>query len=137
MGITLPSDSKLPAAKPGRRILVVDDSDDAAWALAVQLQLEGYTVDVAQDGRRAIELAERMRPAVIFLDLAMPDMDGFETAWRIRRRSWGRAILLCALTAYDSLEFRERSKQTGFNHHLAKPASWEDLLAVLREASPA
>lgn len=114
---------------------MVDDSDDAAWALAALLQFEGHAVHVAQGGRRAIELAERMRPAIIFLDLAMPDMDGFETAWRIRRRKWGRAINLCALTAYDSLEFRKRSREMGFNHHLAKPAAWEDLLCVLGDAA--
>jgi CheY-like chemotaxis protein len=112
------------------RVLVVDDSDDAAWALASLLQCVGHDVHVAQSGRRAIDLAERLRPDVIFLDLAMPEMDGFETALRIRRRRWGQGIVLCALTAFDTPEFRERSDEVGINRYLAKPAEWGQLLAV-------
>lgn len=112
------------------RVLVVDDSDDAAWALASLLQSCGHDVHVAHTGHRAIELAERLSPAVIFLDLAMPGMDGFETAMRIRRRRWGREIVLCALTAFDTPEFRERSGEVGINRYLAKPAEWTELLAV-------
>ena len=113
-----------------RRILVVDDSDDAAWALASLLQTCGHEVHVAHTGRRAIDLAERLHPAVIFLDLAMPEMDGFETALRIRRRRWGREIVLCALTAFDTPEFRERSDEVGINQYLAKPAELNQLLAA-------
>jgi CheY-like chemotaxis protein len=112
------------------RVLVVDDSDDAAWALASLLQWRGHDVHVAHSGARAIDLAERLHPAVIFLDLAMPEMDGFETALRIRRRRWGRNIVLCALTAFDTPEFRERSDEVGINRYLAKPPGWEELLAA-------
>jgi CheY-like chemotaxis protein len=112
------------------RILVVDDSDDAAWALASLLQSCGHEVHVAHTGRRAIDLAERLHPAVIFLDLAMPEMDGFETALRIRRRRWGREIVLCALTAFDTPEYRERSDEVGINQYLAKPAELDQLLAA-------
>jgi two-component system OmpR family response regulator len=112
------------------RVLIVDDSDDAAWALASLLQSCGHEVHVAHTGPRAIDLAERVHPAVIFLDLTMPEMDGFETALRIRRRRWGRDIVLCALTAFDTPEFRERSGEVGINRYLAKPAQWAELLAV-------
>jgi CheY-like chemotaxis protein len=112
------------------RVLIVDDSDDAAWALASLLQSCGHYVFVAHTGPRAIDLAERVHPAVIFLDLAMPEMDGFETALRIRRRRWGQNIVLCALTAFDTPEFRERSGEVGINRYLAKPAEWDELLAV-------
>jgi len=112
------------------RILIVDDSDDAAWALASLLQSCGHEVHVAHTGRRAIDLAERLHPTVIFLDLAMPGMDGFETALRIRRRRWGREIVLCALTAFDTPEFRERSDEVGINQYLAKPAELNQLLAA-------
>jgi CheY-like chemotaxis protein len=112
------------------RVLIVDDSDDAAWALASLLQWCGHDVHVAHSGPRAIDLAERVHPAVIFLDLAMPEMDGFETALRIRRRRWGRNIVLCALTAFDTPEFRERSDEVGINRYLAVPAEWDALLAA-------
>jgi CheY-like chemotaxis protein len=117
------------APRPNR-VLIVDDSDDAAWALASLLQSCGHEVHVAHTGQRAIELAERLHPAVIFLDLAMPEMDGFETALRIRRRRWGQEVVLCALSAFDTPEFRERSDEVGINRYLAKPAEWHELLAV-------
>jgi CheY-like chemotaxis protein len=117
-------------SNPAKRVLIVDDSDDAAWALASLLQSGGYEVHVAHSGRRAVELAERLRPSTIFLDLAMPEMDGFETALRIRKRSWGANIVLCALTAFDTPEFRARSEQVGINSYLPKPAECSDLLAV-------
>jgi CheY-like chemotaxis protein len=119
-----------PRSPRPNRVLVVDDSDDAAWALAALLQSCGHEVHVAHTGLRAIELAERLHPAVIFLDLAMPEMDGFETAMRIRRRRWGREIVLCALSAFDTPEFRERSDEVGINRYLAKPAEWDELLEV-------
>jgi CheY-like chemotaxis protein len=121
-------------ARPAKRVLIVDDSDDAAWALASLLQSSGYEVHVAHSGVRALEMAERFRPSVIFLDLAMPDMDGFETAMRIRRRSWGQQIVLCALTAFDTPDFRERSDEVGINRYLSKPAEWDELLAVAAAA---
>ena len=120
----------VPPRSRHNRILVVDDSDDAAWALAALLQIGGHEVHVAHTGRRALELAERLRPDVIFLDLSMPEMDGFETAMRIRRRRWGQGILLCAVSAFDTPEYRERSGKVGINRYLAKPAEWDELLAV-------
>ena len=119
-----------PRAFRLNRVLIVDDSDDAAWALASLLQWCGHDVHVAHSGPRAIDLAERLHPAVIFLDLAMPEMDGFETALRIRRRRWGRNIVLCAVTAFDTPEFRERSDEVGINRYLAMPAEWDALLAA-------
>jgi CheY-like chemotaxis protein len=112
------------------RVLVVDDCDDAAWALASLLQSCGHEVHVAHTGQRALQLAELLHPEVIFLDLAMPGMDGFETAMRIRRRRWGKAITLCALSAFDTPEFRERSDEVGINRYLSKPAELHDLVAV-------
>ena len=119
-----------PRAPRQNRVLIVDDSDDAAWALASLLQSCGHEVHVAHTGQRALELAERLHPEVIFLDLAMPEMDGFETAMRIRRRRWGKAIRLCALSAFDTPEFRERSDEVGINSYLAKPAELDDLVRV-------
>jgi CheY-like chemotaxis protein len=118
-------------------VLVVDDSDDSAWALAVLLQSCVPAVHVAHCGRKAVDLAERFRPALIFVDLAMPEMDGFEMAMRIRRRSWGGGILLCALTGHDSPEFRDRSNEVGIDRFLAKPASWDAVRAVVSESGMA
>jgi len=117
------------------RILVVDDNDDAAWALASMLQSCGYEVHVAHTGARAIYIAEHLQPEVIFLDLSMPQMDGFEMALRIKRRRWGREILLCALTAFDTPEYRSRSGEVGIDRYLTKPAEWCEVLAVAADRS--
>jgi CheY-like chemotaxis protein len=85
---------------------------------------------VAHTGQRALELGERLHPQVVFLDLAMPEMDGFETAMRIRRRRWGKTIMLCALSAFDTPEFRERSDEVGIDRYLAKPAELDELVRV-------
>jgi CheY-like chemotaxis protein len=119
-----------PPVPRQNRVLIVDDSDDAAWALASLLQSCGHEVHVAHSGQRALELAERLHPQVIFLDLAMPQMDGFETAMRIRRRRWGKGITLCALSAFDTPEFRERSDEVGIDRYLAKPAELDELVRV-------
>src|SRR3569833_3696579 len=119
-----------PRAPRQNRVLIVDDSDDAAGALAALLQSCRHEVHVAHTGQRALELAELLHPEVIFLDLAMPEMDGFETAMRLRRRRWGKAITLCALSAFDTPEFRERSDEVGINRYLAKPAELDDLVRV-------
>jgi len=131
---TMRYEAQPPRTPRQNRVLIVDDSDDAAWALAALLQSCGHEVHVAHTGQRALELAEQLHPEVIFLDLAMPQMDGFETAMRIRRRRWGRGITLCALTAFDTPEFRERSDEVGINRYLPKPAELHDLVAVAATA---
>jgi CheY-like chemotaxis protein len=116
-------------------ILVVDDADDCASSLAMLLQLEGHEAHVAHGGLEAIELAKRLRPAIIFMDLGMPDIDGFEATRRIRAQAWGQEIVICALTAYASSAFLERSKDAGFNHHLVKPTSFDELAPILSDTA--
>jgi CheY-like chemotaxis protein len=73
-----------------RRILVADDNLDALESLAALLALNGHEVHRAQDGTAALQAAIRHRPEVIFLDIGMPQMDGYEVARRIRAHAWGK-----------------------------------------------
>ncbi len=117
-----------------KRILVVDDNEDAAESLAALLSINGHETQLAHDGPDAVTQAERFRPDVVFLDIGMPTLDGYETAKLIRQRAWGRDIVLVALTGWGQSEDRRRSKDAGFNHHLVKPADpavVEKLLASL------
>ena len=110
------------AATSRRKILVVDDNEDAAESLAALLAISGHDTRMAHDGAGAVQEAERFRPDVVFLDIGMPMLDGHETAKLIRQQPWGRQMVLVALTGWGQSEDRRRSKEAGFNHHLVKPA---------------
>ena len=105
-----------------RRVLVVDDNTDAAESLAALLAIGGHETRLAHDGLSAVEEAKAFQPDVVFLDIGMPELDGHETARRIREQPWGKDMVLVALTGWGQTEDRRRSKEAGFNHHLVKPA---------------
>jgi PAS domain S-box-containing protein len=105
-----------------RRVLVVDDNTDAAESLAALLAIGGHETRLAHDGLQAVEEAKAFQPDVVFLDIGMPELDGHETARRIREQPWGKDMVLVALTGWGQVEDRRRSKEAGFNHHLVRPA---------------
>ena len=113
------------------RVLVVDDNHDAADSLGALIGMLGADVRVAYDGRTALELFDAFRPAAVFLDLGMPDIDGYEVAHQIRSRPGARDTVLVALTGWGQERDRRRSAEAGFNRHLAKPADVETLQSVL------
>jgi PAS domain S-box-containing protein len=115
-----------PASTP-RRIVVVDDNTDAAESLALILRLRGHEVRSADRGQTALEIGAEFQPQVIVLDLGMPELNGYDTARRIRDEAWGKHVLLIALTGWGQPEDMQRSAETGFDHHLTKPADLERL----------
>lgn len=120
-----------PSVKP--LILVVDDNRDAVTLLERLLQLKGYAVHTCFNGQTALEAAERLRPAGILLDLAMPDMDGFTVCRFIRAQSWGTNMLIIALSGYSSRLDQQRSQEVGFDRHLVKPVDFGTLTGLLTE----
>lgn len=117
-----------PAIASERRLLVVDDNRDAAESLALLLTLKGYTTSIAGDGKSAIEAAVACPPDMIFLDIGLPDISGHEVALRLRQEIPGcKQPVLVALTGWGSAEDLRRSKQTGFDAHLTKPVTLEQL----------
>jgi two-component system CheB/CheR fusion protein len=128
------SPTELPAPPPLlRRILVVDDDADEAESLGTLLKLMGHEVRMAHDGPVALEVAARFRPAVVFLDIAIPGMSGYEIARRLRQELGLDAARLIALTGYGTEEDRRRTQEAGFDSHLIKPASLEAVQALLVE----
>ena len=124
------------AARPQhRRILVADDNLDALESLAALLALNGHEVHRAQDGAAALQAAMRHRPEVIFLDIGMPQMDGYEVARRIRAHEWGKEMLLIAVTGWGQESDRQRSFAAGFDFHLVKPVDLEKLNQLLSKVS--
>ncbi len=115
---------------PPHRILVVDDVPSAAETLATILRSRGHEVRVAFDGLSAIESVLADRPEVVLLDVAMPGLDGYEIARRLRQRPQLKDLLLVALTGYGDQESRRQALAAGFDYHIVKTADIEELESV-------
>jgi CheY-like chemotaxis protein len=116
---------------PFLRVLVVDDSQDSARSLARVLTLWGHEVRVAHNGPEAIELTTSAPFDVILLDIGLPGMSGYQVAEHLRARAATPAPVLIALTGYGQEGDLARSRSVGFDHHLVKPVSLEQLRDVL------
>jgi CheY-like chemotaxis protein len=120
-------------AAPQRRVLVVDDNVDAAESLALLLRMEGHDVRVAHDGPAALVAVEADPPDLVFLDIGMPVMNGYDVARRLRQRPGLEHLVLVAVTGWGQEEDRRRSQEAGFDHHLVKPAEPEALRQLLAQ----
>lgn len=116
------------------RVLVVDDNRDAASSLALLLRTLGHEVQVANSGEEALEQVESFAPTVVFLDIGMPGMDGFEVARRLRSNPANAALCLAALTGWGQAEDRRKTADAGFNHHIVKPPNMQTILDVLADS---
>jgi PAS domain S-box-containing protein len=117
-----------------RRVLVVDDSHDAAESLAMLLECEGHEIYKAHDGAEAIRTAERVRPDVVLMDIGLPVLNGYEACRRIRDHEWGTPIVMVAITGWGQDEDREQSRAAGYDLHLVKPFDHHELLRVVGSA---
>ena len=115
---------------------MVDDHRESALSLAMVLEAMGHEARVAFDGPNAVAAAERFRPEVIFLDLALPKLNGYDTCRRIREQSWGSDVVIIALTGWGREEDKQRSREAGFTLHLVKPLDPDALERVLAAALP-
>ncbi len=113
-----------------RRILVIDDNQDAANATAMLIEEMGGDARVAYDGESALEMLQEYQPEVILLDIGMRGLDGYETCQRIRR-VLGNRVLLVALTGFGQEQDKEKATRAGFDAHLTKPADGAALAGIL------
>ncbi len=104
-----------------KRVLLVDDNEDARELLAGLLAVQGYQVEAAGDAAGALDLAARWQPQVVVLDLGLPEIDGWELARRLRKIEGLAKVRIIALTGYGSERDRERSREAGIDEHLLKP----------------
>lgn len=118
------------------RILVVDDDLDSARVLLDLLEAWGHRADLAADGAEALELVGRVAPDLVFLDLGLPKLNGLEVARKIREGAdeRGRPVLV-AMTGWGGPEDRKRTREVGFDHHVAKPISVERVRKLLERPS--
>lgn len=119
-----------------RKVLVVDDNVDAADVVAAYLAFKGYEVAIANGGREAVATARHFSPDVIFLDIGMPGMSGYEVASTLRGAPWFPSTRIVALTAWGDSASRARAVASGFDAHLVKPAQLESLLREADFAAP-
>ena len=119
---------------PGNlRILVVDDIQLNADTLGRLLEFVGHKVLTAYSGKEALEKAEEFRPQVILMDIGMADMDGYETARRMRQQFADRRFTMVAVTGWGQAEHQRLAVQAGFDAHLSKPVKLEDLDRIFAE----
>ncbi len=129
--------SAVPRRSDSPRILVVDDSVDGAEMLATALTAKGYDTRVAHDAPSALRIASEFRPAVGFLDIGLPVMDGYELAAHLRELPELNGMKLIALTGYGQESDRRKSREAGFDHHLVKPVDFTAVESVLAECNRA
>jgi PAS domain S-box-containing protein len=133
-GAAPPEEAPAPAPVPAkRRILLVDDNEDARWMLAEMLGELGYEVESVGDGPAALEVLGAFQPDVAVLDIGLPGMDGYELAERIRQTADGERVRLLALSGYGSAADQARSREAGFDLHLVKPVDVKQLLKHIGE----
>jgi PAS domain S-box-containing protein len=130
----LPEASSASSDKGPRRMLVVDDNVDSAESMALALRLQGHEVRLAYDGQSALEEAQSFRPEVMFLDLDLPKLDGYEVARRLRLEPAMRYMTLVAMTGYGQEEDRQRTQEAGFQLHLVKPVDFNKVEELLSSA---
>jgi PAS domain S-box-containing protein len=121
---------------PARRVLVVDDNQDAARSLAMLMSLDGHEVEALFTPEQALQHVQQSPPEVMLLDIGLPGMNGYEVARRVRAMPGGAGIRLIALTGYGQAEDRRRALDAGFDDHLVKPVEPERLQQLLAGTSP-
>jgi CheY-like chemotaxis protein/anti-sigma regulatory factor (Ser/Thr protein kinase) len=120
------------AATPlAKRILIVDDNVDGAKSMAIFTELLGHTVEVAYNGSEALEKFSTFRPDIVFLDIGLPGMSGFEVAQAIRQLPQAINTKLIALTGWGSEDTKRSARSVGFDEHLTKPVELTDIEAML------
>jgi CheY-like chemotaxis protein len=123
------------AANTRRRILVVDDNHDFATSLAMILRDMGNDVRVEHDGLAGLRAAEAFQPALAFLDIGMPGMDGYQLARKLRMNERNRWIMLVAVTGWGQDSDKMRAREAGFDYHIVKPLDPTQLPAILSAAA--
>jgi CheY-like chemotaxis protein len=113
------------------RVLVVDDCVDSADSLALLAGLWGHETEACYDGASALKAAGCFSPQVVFIDLGLPDMDGFEVAKRLRNQPGSRSAVLVAVSGWHGDLLEKRVQGAGFAHYFLKPADLDELHHLL------
>ena len=116
-------------------VLLIEDNVDAAQSLAEIVELQGYTVRIAYDGKTGIMMANDLKPDVVLCDIGLPDMNGYDVARELRRRDAHGGMRLFAITGYAQPEDKQRATEAGFDAHVPKPPPLDELNKLLAEVA--
>ena len=120
----------------GREILVVDDDPDQAHTFAALLKELGHAAEYVTSPQAVLDMAKRMKPWLIFLDISMPGANGWELAPVLKRELGHDAVRLVAVSGYGDPEHHHRSRQAGFDAHVQKPVDLDLLQSILAQMMP-
>jgi CheY-like chemotaxis protein len=135
-GVSTPDPRRAVPWPNGKRVVVIEDNPDGAEMLGLLLEHAGYEVFTAEDGKRGIELIERVKPDIALVDIGLPVMDGFEIARWARARPEYQSLYMLALTGYGQASDRAAALAAGFDEHLVKPIDAEELRRIMRTEEP-
>lgn len=114
-----------------RRVLIIDDNEDAASILEMVVSAYGHHAEVANSGRDGLQIAATFFPEIVFLDIGMPEMDGYEVAVALRKLPSLEHVYIAAVTGWNDASTQAQVISAGFDLHLTKPAAVESILDVL------
>ena len=117
----------------GRRVLVVDDDPDTALMFAELLKQLGHAVDYVTSSQAVVDVAKRLRPWLVFLDIGMPEVNGWELARLLRRELGHEAVRIIAVSGWGDPEHHQRSREAGFDAHVQKPVDMHLLQSILAQ----
>jgi CheY-like chemotaxis protein len=120
-------------AKRRLRVLVVDDMYDTAFLLGLIVKRMGHAVRIAHDGTTAVSIAGSFLPEVVFMDISMPEKNGYDACREMRLLPWGRRATIVAVTSRDGADDEDRSLRAGFDRHIIKPLEFPLLRNILRD----
>jgi DNA-binding response OmpR family regulator len=120
-------------SETGRAVLVVEDDPEINELVGAYVQIAGFDYESALNGRQAVEKAGQMHPALIVLDVMLPDFDGFEVARRLKSETHTSSIPIVMLTALDREDYRQRGRSAGAVGYLTKPFDPDRLIDTIKE----
>jgi len=118
-----------------KKILVVEDNEDNREIFVFRLQQLDFEVLVASNGKEALEIASRSKPDLVFMDLRMPVMDGWEATRALRQTEWGRDLPVIAVTAHAMKEEREKALNAGCDEFILKPVDYTIIQRTIQRLS--
>jgi two-component system, sensor histidine kinase len=118
-------------SEPSRRILIIEDNQDAARSIQMLLELAGHRVKTANTGSEGIQAAEQSRPEMVVCDIGLPGLDGYAVARQLRKQSELKGVCLVAISGYGQEADQLRARDAGFDVHLTKPISPDHLHEIL------